>query len=522
MFRSRFLSGAVMVAATSLLASACTTGSGDGSSSDGRSGDTTVRVGLVSDITSFDPAKGVGATDYVVTSLLYQPLVGQDTGGAYVAGLAEKWTSTPTKTTLTLKKGVTCSDGSKLTASQVVASLERYRTTAAGATFTFGPANAGAKTTITGDDETGTVTITTATPWGEVLSGLSTTAAGIVCKAGIDAGDSALAQGAVEGAASGAYEMVKSQRGASYELKLRQGFDAFLRFSSLSSGRPADRLRIQVVKNESTLANQLQTGALDLAPITGPDAARFADDKKHTITSAPLVRNYIGFNQRPGRPGADAAVRKAVAQAVSATAFNKVFGGTGQIMTSYVDENAACVSTDASLLTPTDAAAAKKVLKGVTIKLAGSNAVAAGAGNSYVAEALRAAGADVKLTNADNATWATDVPGNQGDWDLTVFPSINGNLARHGAYFLGDEPADGGLNYGAVGNESYAAAYVAATATTDRNAKCAAWQKAQEALLKANDVVPLATVDVNYIARKGLSFATPAGSLAISTLRVTD
>jgi peptide/nickel transport system substrate-binding protein len=520
MSRSRFLSGAVTVAATSLLASACTTGpAGDPSSSREGSGGT-VEIGFTSDVTSFDPAKGAGATDYAITSLLYQPLIGQDDGGTFVPGLADTWTSTPTKTTLTLKKGLTCSDGSALTASQVVASLKRYRATSAGALLTFGAANAGGKTTITGDDEAGTVTITTATPWGEVLAGLSGTGAGIVCRTGLDAG-AALARGAVEGAATGPYEMVTARRGASYELRLREGFEAFPRFASMPAGKPADRLRIQISKNESTLANQLQTGALDLAPLTGTDATRFTGNDSFTVRSAPLIRNYIGFNQRSGRPGADPKVRKAIAQAVSVDAFDNVFGGTGQTMTSYVDEKAACVSTDGSLLTRTDTARAKQILKGVSIKLEGSNAVAGGAGNSYIAEALRAAGAEVKLTNADNATWATDVTANQGDWDVTVFPLITGTLARGGTYFLGPEPAEGGLNYGAVKNAAYAQNYVAATSTTDRNAKCAAWQKAQEALLKANDVIPLATVDVHYVTRKGISFATPSGSLSLSTLRIT-
>lgn len=519
--RSRFLSGAITVAATSLLASACTTGPTGGPSSSGDKGRATVKVGFTSDVTSFDPAKGAGSTDYALTSLLYQPLVGQDDGGTVVAGLADTWTSTPTKTSLTLKKGLTCSDGSALTASQVVASLKRYRANSAGALLTFGAANAGEKTTITGDDAAGTITITTATPWGEVLAGLSGTAAGIVCEAGLDAGAAALAQGAVEGAATGPYEMVTARRGASYELRLRKGFKAYPRFASMPAGEPADRLRVQISKNESTLANQLHTGALDLVPLTGTDATRFAGNDTFTVKSAPFIRNYIAFNQRPGRPGADPKVRKAIAQAVSVKAFNNVFGGTGQLLTSYVDDKAACVSTDGSLLTRTDTAAAKQVLKGVSVKLEGSNAVAGGAGNSYVAEALRAAGAEVKLTNADNAAWATDVTANQGDWDVTVFPLISGTLARGGTYFLGPEPAKGGLNYGAVQNAAYAENYVAATSTTDRNAKCAAWQKAQEALLKANDVIPLATVDVHYVARKGVSFAMPGGSLSVSTIRVT-
>ncbi|MEB8340788.1 ABC transporter substrate-binding protein [Streptomyces endophyticus] len=524
MHRTRFLSGAIAVAATSLLASACTTSGSDSSGSTGAGGAAsggTVKVGVTSDVTSFDPARGTAASDYMVTGLLYQPLIGQDDGGKFVPGLAAKWEQTPTSTTFTLKDGLTCSDGKDLTPAQVAASLERYRATSASATLTFGAANTGKKTTITGDDKAGTVTIKTATPWGEVLNGLSGTAAGIVCEPGIKAGDKKLATGAVKGAATGAYEMVKAARGSSYELKLRKGYDAFAQYGSLSTtGRPADVLKLQVVKNESTIANQLSTGALDFASFTGPDAARFAKNDKYALTQAPFIRNFIAFNQRSGHPGADAKVRKAVAQAVDAKAFNKVFGGAGQEMTSYVDAKSACVSTDASLLTKTDKAAAAKTLKGVKIKLEGSNAVAQGAGNTYVQEALRAAGADVKLSNADNATWGTDILGNQGDWDVTVFPLISGSLARGGTYFVGDSPAKG-LNFGGADNKKFLASYVAATTATDQNTKCSAWQKAQEAILKANDVVPLATVNLNYVARKGIAVTAPAGALSLSSLRVT-
>ncbi|MDQ1007811.1 peptide/nickel transport system substrate-binding protein [Streptomyces sp. V4I23] len=448
---------------------------------------------------------------------MYDTLVGLDDGGKIVPRLAEKWEQSATGATFTLKKGVTCSDGKPLTASQVAASLKRYQTTSAGTALTFGPGNTGSKTTITGDDKAGTVTVELGTPWGELLPGLSSTATGIVCAPGLRS--DGLGAGAVPGAGTGAYEMTKTARGSSYELTLRKGFDAWPRYASMPPGAPAGTLRISVVKDESTLANQLQTGALDVAPFTGPDAARFANGD-HSVRAAPLIRNFVAFNQRAGHPGADAEIRKAVAQALDPKAFNQVFGGAGQEMTSYVDAQAACVSTDTSLLTTTDAVAAEKILKGVRIKLVGSNAVGQGAGNTYVQEALRAAGAEVKLTNADNASWATQVLGNEGDWDVTVFPLISGRLANGGVYFVGESPAKG-RNFGAVDNKKFLAGYAAATTTVDQNAKCAAWQQAQDALLKRNDVVPLATVNVHYVFRKGVSAAIPAGSLDPSTLRVS-
>ncbi|MFJ2938256.1 ABC transporter substrate-binding protein [Streptomyces sp. NPDC087219] len=522
MHRPRFLSGAIAVAAASLLTSACTTGSGpsaDGGGAGGAQGGATVRLALTSDVTTFDPIRQQAASDYVVGRLMYETLVGQDDGGAIVPRLAGTWEQTPIGVTFTLKKGVTCSDGKPLTASQVAASLTRYRTTSAGAAMTFGPGNTGAGTTITGDDKAGTVSIELAAPWGELLPGLANSTTGVVCSPGLTAGDR-LGTGAVAGAGTGPYELVGAERGSAYELKLRKGYDAWPQYAATPAGRPAGTLKVSVVRNESTLANQLQTGAVDFGAFTGPDAARFGKGG-FTVEAAPLIRNFVAFNQREGHPGADPKIRRAVAQAIDANAFNKVFGGTGQVMTSYVDAKAPCVSTDPSLLTKTDPAAAKETLEGVKIKLVGSNAVGQGAGNTYVQEALRAAGADVQLTNADNGTWATQVMGNQGDWDLTVFPMIYGQLARGGVHFIGDEPADG-RNFGAVDNKAFLAGYGAATTTVDQKAKCAAWQKAQKALLQAGDVVPLATVNVHYVFREGVSATIPAGAFDPVTLRIAE
>ncbi|MET7755913.1 ABC transporter substrate-binding protein [Streptomyces sp. NPDC005389] len=522
MHRPPFPSGALAVAAVSLLTSACTTGSSpsaEGGSAGGARGGGSVRLALTSDVTTFDPIRQQAASDYVVGRLMYETLVGQDDGGTIVPRLARTWDQSPTGVTFTLKKGMTCSDGTPLTASQVAASLTRYRTSSAGAAMTFGPGNTGDGTTITGDDKAGTVSIGLAAPWGELLPGLANSTTGVVCSPGLKAGDR-LGTGAVAGAGTGPYELVGAERGSAYELRLRKGYDAWPQYAATPTGRPAGTLKVSVVRNESTLANQLQTGAVDFGAFTGPDAARFGKGG-FTVKAAPLIRNFVAFNQREGHPGAHPGIRRAVAQAIDANAFNKVFGGTGQVMTSYVDAQAPCVSTDPSLLTKADPAAAKKALKGVKMKLVGSNAVGQGAGNTYVQEALRAAGADVQLTNADNGTWATQVTGNQGDWDLTVFPMIYGQLARGGVHFIGDEPAKG-RNFGAVDNKAFLSGYGEATATVDLKAKCAAWQKAQKALLQANDVVPLATVNVHYVFREGVSAAIPAGAFDPVTLRVAE
>ena len=77
----------------------------------------TVIVG--SDPGSLDPHLSVFVSTNRVNSFAYETLVylGQD--GEVTPGLAESWEDSPTSVTYTLKDGVTCADGTPLTATTV-------------------------------------------------------------------------------------------------------------------------------------------------------------------------------------------------------------------------------------------------------------------------------------------------------------------------------------------------------------------------------------------------------------------
>ncbi|MFE0804676.1 ABC transporter substrate-binding protein [Streptomyces sp. NPDC058812] len=518
--RSRLTTSAVLAVSVGLLGSACTTSAGTGEDDRSAAGASTIRYGVTSDVSTFDPAKATAATEYTLARLTYGTLVSRDNGGRFLPQLAEKWQATPTSATFTLRKGLTCSDGSPLEAEEVAASLRRYADPergSAGSGLVFGP---GGKPEITTDDAARTVSVKLAKPWSDLVSGLALPVTGIVCEPGLK-DLTALAKGPVEGAASGGYVLARAQRGTSYTFERRADYDSWPPYAGQPKGRPADTFTVQVVGNESTLANQLSTGALDYAPFTGPDAARFTGGDRHTKT-APILRMYLVFNEREGHPGADPKVRRAVAQAVDAAAYNKVHGGKGEVMRSFADSTTPCVNTDASLLTEHDPAAAKKVLAGLSLKVAGTNSIAGGAGNAYVQEALRAAGADVKLRNVDNATWATEVMGNKGDWDVTVMAHLNlsGTLTNAAPLLSGQAPPQG-RNFGDVRNAGFARAFGQAMSTVDEKAKCTAWQSAQKALLERNDVVPLSTVPVTFVLDKDIDGALAMGFLDPTTLRVS-
>ncbi|MBW8487209.1 ABC transporter substrate-binding protein [Actinomadura parmotrematis] len=517
MTRPRSAAPAALAVSAALALAACTTSSSSGGG-DGAKGSATFRFAATSDANTFDPAKGTASTDYAIARLQYATLINRDNGNKIIAGLAEKWQAAPTTGTFTLRAGLTCSDGTPLTATAVAASLKRWadpRNGGSGYVYAFGQGTP----TITADDAARTVTVALAKPWSDLLVGLSLPNAGIVCPSGLK-DPKALAQGPVKGAGTGAYTLTDARRGQSYTFERRDGYKAAPVFAGAAAGSSPAGLRLSIVSNESTAANQLSTGQLDYAPLTGPDAARFAKGG-YGLKSAPLLRMFLVFNEREGRPGADPAVRRAVAQAVDPAAFNKVFGGKGQVMRSWSDSGSQCVNTDASLVPATDAAAARKKLAGVKIKLVGTNAIANGSGNAYVQEALRAAGADVALRNVDNATWATDVLADKGDWDVTVMAHLNfaGTLTSGALLLTGPTPPQG-RNFGGITNTAFAAGIGKAMAAGDEAAKCAGWAEAQKALLERADVVPLATVPVAFVFGENADGAIVNGTPEPSTFRI--
>src|SRR5689334_13341995 len=68
----------------------------------------------------FDPYRNQLVLNYY---LAYDPLVNLQPNGSFASGLAEKWTADARSATFTLRPGVTCSDGTPLTASRVAAAI---------------------------------------------------------------------------------------------------------------------------------------------------------------------------------------------------------------------------------------------------------------------------------------------------------------------------------------------------------------------------------------------------------------
>ena len=113
---------------TAALLAACggSSGGDDGSSGDGGTSDANVVDGgtftmaLSADPGNLDPQSSAASALFTVSQLAYDPLVSVDSEtGAIQSGLATDWKVDGTTVTLTLGDGITCSDGTDLTASDV-------------------------------------------------------------------------------------------------------------------------------------------------------------------------------------------------------------------------------------------------------------------------------------------------------------------------------------------------------------------------------------------------------------------
>ena len=121
---------AVSVAACSSSGSSSTSSSGSPASSSA-SGSASGQVAsgksatflLPSDPGSLDPQQTALSVTYQADLFLYDSLMSTSSSGKPEANLATKWSGTTTTASYTLKKGVTCSDGSALTASTVAANI---------------------------------------------------------------------------------------------------------------------------------------------------------------------------------------------------------------------------------------------------------------------------------------------------------------------------------------------------------------------------------------------------------------
>ncbi|WP_408899897.1 ABC transporter substrate-binding protein (plasmid) [Nocardioides sp. R1-1] len=511
--RSRIALPGVGLTIAALALTACGGGSvgGGGGQAEG-----TVTTVINGDPSGFNPFMYRTTNDAILETFLYDTLLRMDDGNTLVPALASEWKAKSASSyTFTIRNGATCADGTPITAEVVANSLSVLadpKTAAAARSLIFGAGDA----TISADGDT--VSIELNKPYSELPRGMSMAQSGIVCPAGLEDQD-ALNTSPVEGAYSGPYVLKKTEPGVGYELALREDYDQWPEYETDLPGEPPRTVNVTVSADPSTVANRLTSGDLDFGVITNDNVERFEDDSDFNIKQAFTYWVFVVFNQREGSPFHDnLALRTAVAQAISRQSFsNATTDGRAPLLSGIGTEDSECVLSDESLLVPTDTDAAKQKLSGVDLKMIGYTSLP---GAVAIQEALNAVGANVDLNTTDTAGWATAVTQQTVDWDLTVMggnPPLLQSLTR----IMGTPAEDGGRSISGVRLPDAEKALDAGLAADTPEAKCAAFQDAQRAVLKDVAAVPLVALPDNVIIRDGVDVQVLNGEVDYKTIRIT-
>jgi peptide/nickel transport system substrate-binding protein len=491
-------------AATALLGVAALTlaacGGGTAAGSRAFAGGGTFTLAVPSQVPSFDPyATNAGSTQMATLAYVaYDSLINQSATGAYQTGIAQSWQVTPTKTTFTLRKGVTCSDGSPLTATQIASDLN-YVGDPKNATPLLGVYTPTVPYQATGDNAAGTVTVTTSSPFAFTLQSLGNVP--IVCAKGM-ADRSSL----VDTSDGTGPFVLRSGNQTSFTFTVRKGYDWGPNGASTSAQGTPGTLVVTAVPDFTTAASQLLAGQLDAARINGPDVQRLTAARL-SVSSVPYQKSGLNFNERPGSITSDVRVRQALTEALDFGQIAKVVSNSASnVATSlFAGAPVICPSSNAGrMLPPHDVAKANTQLDqagwvrgpdgvrqkdgrklALTFIYSTDEAALELIQQEWSAIGVRATLQDVTPQEAQdiysNGTGSFDVA--YGGYALPLPSSLT-------PYVSGPLPPKG-YNYADVVNPTYDKLSAQAVATTGQ-AGCALWTRAQDALLQRVDIVPIA------------------------------
>ncbi len=475
----------------------------------------TVSIAITGDPGKLDPEQTAGAGAQQVAEFSYDTLVHQLPGGKIVSGLAKKWkVLSQTKVRFTLHSGVTCSDGTKLTASTVKKNFDYVanQSNASPLMNLYVPQDS---TTVANNKKrTVTVTFPSANPF--PVQGLG--AVHIVCAKGL-ANRNMLLNGA-DG--SGPYKLVSASPGSKYTFTLRKGY-AWGPNGATSKGMPA-KVVLQVVTNETTAANELLTGEVNIATVTGPDRTRLEKAKlfRRVVAAQP---GEIWFNEKKGHPTSNVTVRKGIIQALQLGQFGKVFtSGDGVPMKQLTLKSFTPCAGDSVTgnLPKHNLASAKKALSGhPSLKLLYANDGGPGspAAMALAQQQLAAAGDNNVTLDGTTSPNLLGTLFGSGDWDVALVPLGVSAPAQLVPFLSGATPAGGGVNFASINNSGYGNQVAQALKASGATA-CTHWLAAEKAIFKHGDLAPTMWSTLPTFA-KGVKFGLGDQGIAPATLRVT-
>ncbi len=523
--KHRYLA-AIAIAAVALPLSACGGGGSAAASSSSLLSGGTFTMNLGTDPGTINPYETTGGTNRQIFAFSYDTLIARNASGDVVPELASSWTTTPNSVTYTLKKGVTCQDGSALTPTDVANDFNYIKAPA-----TLSPwiqLTVPVAYSVTADDSAGTFTITTQQPFGLLLQGAGSLP--IVCPTGLN--DAKSIEHASDG--TGPYKVTEYVANDHYTLQARPGYSWGPNGATNSAAGQPKTVKIAFVQNESTSANELLSGQINAAQITGPDRSRLDANKSLQRFDVPVIVGELNLNEAAGRVLGDEQVRQAMFQAIDRSQVAKVgTNNLGTVANNLMAESpVACPGDEISGALPgLDVTKANQILdadgwtKGSDgIRTKGGKQLSlnliyqVGAPQTVsavelIGQELKAVGINASLKGLTQNAFLSALYTTE-DFDV-YYSGINlENPFMYTAYYGGATPTKGGRNAGSIVNPDFNSLSAQALSTAG-SAGCDLWKQAHQALYKRADLMPISVGDRPFYTSKA-TLAT-VGLFAVPT-----
>ncbi len=514
------------LSATALLTSLAACSGGDDAG--GQPGDDTFVIALPSSPHNLDPhgPNSISGSAYQLKRLLYDALVNADREGKPVPGVADRWTVAGAKVTLHVRPGVTCSDGSPVTAGTVAANL-KYVLDPTNASPQLGASLPRGLTVTATDAGAGTVTVDSPIAPEFLLHQLSEFA--IVCDAGMKDRKS-LANGA---AGTGPYTLAGAVPDSEYKLNRRDGYSWGA--PGAPDGSPPAKVDVRVIDNQTTTANLLLAKQVNAAQVTSIDEATRLTKSGLTARTARQSVGQLYFNQRSGHVTVDEKLRTAIMHAVDLAQVSKVAtSGTGVPSKGMTREPYACGGVDPRGAAPAfDKTRAESALTAAGWTRSGQGWSKAGkplkvtflywtsfspeiqSGVQLITRFWRDAGIEVVPKGVNDIS---AVLLKTGDWDVFWGQTNVDVPTQLLPFFAGQEPP-GGINFTGSKNAAYRAL---AGPASSRESDCGKWNAAEMSLYTSTSMVPMDDVQVPVFAQNATFEVSGIGAPVLAaTIRMT-
>jgi peptide/nickel transport system substrate-binding protein len=483
---------AVAAAAACALAMAGCSGGGSGSHAT-----TQLSIQFPGPPVSMDPAKAGNGGSTVFVSLAYDPLIYLSGKGELVPDLATEWGFTDNANKvfeLTLRDGVTFSDGSKLTAEAAAASMNYFLKASGGLVGKVGPiakveAVAASKVRITYRNPTpeAATTLTQFNGMGNIIG-----PKGLADPKSLLTSSDGTGQYIYDGASSVADSRYVYKKNPHYFQPDAQHFDSAV---------------VRVINNPNAVLSAATTGQVQFASGSSNTAAA-AKSAGLKVGAAPFFNWSLNLVDRKGAVApalADVRVRQAIALAFDRPAIAKALAGTYAAGSNQV-LLPGTVGYDKSLGYDYDVAKAKSLLAEAGypdgLKLTVLTESVIDVNNTYsqaIANALKDIGIDVKLQVQATgiAQFAADSLSKK--YPALIFPTAGATMAE-----LNSQIMNGLFNPFGSSDSQLDDILQQAAAATDEQTRTAKYQQASKRLQDLAWTVPIFSTENIYYVAKGM------------------